>query len=180
MFTDEEWKPVREFPDHYEVSNYGRVRRIKPYRGVPAGRIRTPQMIGKYPGYMLSIKQAAFSRMSHRLVADAFLGPIPPGMQVNHIDGDKMNCHVDNLEIVTNSENRIHAYRVLGISPNRGVVGAKNPNVKLNWEKVDAIRAAYSAGGVIYQQLADQYGVSKVLIGQIVRFRIWREEDRPA
>ena len=180
MFTDETWKPVREFPDHYEISNLGRLRRTKAYRGVEAGRVRKPQMLGKYPAYWLSVAQSTFARSTHRLVADAFLGPIPEGMQVNHIDGDKMNCHVSNLEIVTNSENRAHAYRVLGVTPNRGAVGVKNPNVKLDWQKVDAIRRDYVAGVRTYQSLADEHGVSKVLIGQVVRFKIWQERDRPS
>jgi len=45
----------------------------------------------------------------HRLVAQYFIGPIPKGMAVNHRDGDKQNNHVDNLEIVTYSENIRHA-----------------------------------------------------------------------
>lgn len=179
MFTDEQWKPVREFPDHYEVSTYGRVRRTMAYRGIQSGRIRKPAMFGKYPGYLLSISQQSFARLMHRLVADAFLGPIPEGMQVNHKDGNKLNSHVTNLEIVTNSENRMHAYRVLGVKPNRAATGPKNHNAKLDWVKVDAIRSAYASGNVSYKQLADQNQVSKVLIGQIVRHRIWREADRP-
>jgi hypothetical protein len=174
MFTEENWKPVREFPDHYEISNLGRLRRTKPYRGVEAGRIRKPQMIGKYPGYMISISQAAFARMSHRLVADAFLGPIPEGMQVNHIDGDKMNCHVSNLEIVTNSENRIHSYRVLGIKPNGGH-GVRNANAKLTPEKAADIRKRHSEGES-YRLLALHYGVTKQAVASIIKGKTWKQD----
>lgn len=55
----------------------------------------------------------------HRLVVEAFITEIPKGFYVNHIDGNKANNHVSNLEIVTQSENSMHSFYVLGniISP---------------------------------------------------------------
>ncbi len=47
----------------------------------------------------------------HALVADAFLGE-RNGLQVNHIDGDKKNNMISNLEFVTASRNRKHAYEI--------------------------------------------------------------------
>ena len=49
----------------------------------------------------------------HRLVAQAFIGDIA-GKEINHIDGDKKNNHVSNLEIVTKSENEKHSREILG------------------------------------------------------------------
>ena len=46
----------------------------------------------------------------HRLVATAFLGPLPEGHETNHKDGDKANNRAGNLEYLTNSENQLHAY----------------------------------------------------------------------
>lgn len=174
MFTDENWKPVREFPDHYEISDYGRLRRTKPYRGVDFGRVRKPQIMGKYPAYWLSISQSTFARLTHRLVADAFLGPIPQGMQVNHIDGDKMNCHVSNLEIVTNSANRIHSYRVLGVKPNGGR-GVRNVNAKLTPEKASEIRQRHSEGES-YRLLALHFGVTKQAVASIIKGKTWKQD----
>jgi len=175
----EEWKPVREMPDDYEVSSEGRVRRVSPTRGSRPGRERKQTLARN--GYVLFVLKkdgAVFGRLGHRLVADAFLGPIPEGMQVNHKNGVKHDNRVENLEIVTNGENRAHSYRVLGVKPNRGAIGAKNPNVKLDWTKVDAIRAAYSEGSS-YSVLARRFGVVKQTVAAIVKNRTWKEEDRP-
>lgn len=123
-------------------------------------------MLGPYPAYWLSIEQKVHMRYAHRLVADAFLGPIPKGMQVNHKDGDKARPWVDNLEIVTNGENRAHAYQVLGVAPNRGATGLKNPNASFGWATVCEIREAY-ARGEFTSALAARHGVSRQTIYRI-------------
>ena len=53
------------------------------------------------------------TRLVHRLVAEAFLGP--SDLSINHKDGVKDNNHIDNLEYVTRSENTLHAYNVLKV-----------------------------------------------------------------
>lgn len=173
----EEWMPVREFPNHYEVSNSGRVRRVQAYNQWQAGRERKPRLLHKYICYWLSVQQRIYARYAHRLVADAFLGPIPPKMQINHKNGDKLDNRVENLEIVTNSENRAHSYRVLGIKPNKAI--ETNVNAKLTWDKVGAIRKEYAAGGTSHTRLAAKHGVNRMTILRVLNNRCWREEDRP-
>ena len=83
-------------------------------------------------GYMqvgLSIDGKTATRYVHGLVAEAFLGLRPTGYDVNHIDGDKANNAVLNLEYCTRSENHRHAFRI-GIrrhtfNPPRDVVSGK-------------------------------------------------------
>lgn len=52
----------------------------------------------------------------HRLIAKAFLDNYSEDLQVNHKDGDKSNNHIDNLEMVTNSQNVYHAWNSLDSS----------------------------------------------------------------
>jgi hypothetical protein len=55
-------------------------------------------------------KKRVWKRL-HRVVAEHFIGPIPPKMVINHKNFDKTDNHVDNLEIVTSSQNRLHYLR---------------------------------------------------------------------
>lgn len=66
------------------------------------------QTLSKQAGYLVYGSKLGFV---HRLVAAHFIGNIPKGMIVNHKDGNKLNNHVDNLEIVSRSENQKHAYQ---------------------------------------------------------------------
>ena len=66
-------------------------------------------------GYMkITLQQIGFKKKNyyiHRLVHECFKGPIPDGMQINHIDSNKQNNCINNLEVVTHSENMKHSYK---------------------------------------------------------------------
>lgn len=120
----EEWKPVVGYEGFYEVSSLGRVRSTS----VSRGRVLRPHRTGKgYHGVSLwHQNRAKHAKIAH-LVAAAFIGPRPSGYQVNHIDGNKVNNRVANLEYVTGQENCRHAREVLGFD-NRGE--------KMGWSKL--------------------------------------------
>ena len=110
------WKPVVEFPTQYEVSNLGRVRSIAKNNlnwQSTFHKIKSQHKTktSNYMYVMLSINNKPVSRSVHRLVAEAFI-PNPSNKRtVNHIDGNKANNCVSNLEWNTLGENHKHAFK---------------------------------------------------------------------
>lgn len=94
-----EWRPVVGFEGRYEVSDDGQVRSLCWERV----RILKPGLSSnKY--FTVTIGRGN-TRTVHSLVAEAFLGPRPEGMEVLHIDGSRDNNHVSNLRYGTRSQN---------------------------------------------------------------------------
>ena len=105
------WLPVAGF-DWYEVSNHGRLRRIKGCPGGHAGLITHVQVCpkGDYLQYRMRLGGKKTARYIHRLVAEHFVDGQAEGLEVNHKDGDKQNNRWTNLEWVTRKQNLFHAY----------------------------------------------------------------------
>lgn len=171
----ERWLPVVGWEDVYEVSDWGRVRRIVGGTSTYAGRILSP-ITGAwgYPMVRFRFKGRESKPMIHCVVAAAFLGPRPHAHHVNHKDGDRANAKLSNLEYVTCSENHFHAYRILG-RKGRQMFGETNTSAKLTGEQVSEIIRLYNAGGTTQKHLAGQYGVSQSNISQIVRGKKWTQ-----
>jgi len=111
----------------------------------------------------------------HRLVAFAFLGPPPTSdHEINHIDGDRTNNRVTNLEWVTRQENAVHAHQILG----KGI-GETHPLARLTQEDVGQIRRLYAAGHHSLTELAAAFGVDQVHISRIVRHEAWTHVSGP-
>ncbi len=91
----------------YEVSNFGRFRRK--IQILPDYYIYKYARCGGSARY-IQVNMNNKLIMLAVLVAQTFIGAKPKGYQVNHIDGNKHNNHVDNLEYVTPSENMKHAW----------------------------------------------------------------------
>jgi len=94
------WKEIKGF-NNYEVSNYGNVRNFK------TKYILKQSFNQSYTCVGLSKKGVTNIKYIHKLVAIAFLNHVPCGhkLVVNHIDFDKRNNNLDNLEIITQREN---------------------------------------------------------------------------
>lgn len=171
MTENECWAPVASYEDTYEVSSLGRVRRRARSTVDRAGRLRAwgerllnPSVRRNgYRALMLSRSDVKVNAYVHHLVAHAFIGPRPPGMWINHIDGDKLNNRVENLEYVTVTENNRHAFRT-GLQP----TGESRAHTRLRDEEVRAIRRAV-ADGKGYGELAEAYGVTAEHVSLIAR-----------
>ena len=99
--TGETWRPVVGWEAYYEVSDQGRIRRIflPPFEGY---RVLRPAFSrGGYPTVGLSCPGCVVRRAVHVLVAAAFIGPRPPGMEVCHNDGKSGNATLGNLRYDT-------------------------------------------------------------------------------
>ena len=117
----ETWKPIDGI-DFYEVSSLGNVRSTnreietvsrwgKPMKKSLKGKQLKPFCVGAgYLCVMFTLKGK--KHYVHRLVAKTFLGD-KSNLDVNHIDGNKTNNAVSNLEWVTRSENCLHSTHVL-------------------------------------------------------------------
>lgn len=108
------WKDIKGYEGYYQVSDEGQIQRI-----LKDGRTKTVKNRpnGKYYTVCLSKKGEKFTYAVHRLVAETFLGLPEERMEVNHKDGNKKNNRLENLEWVTQTENRIHAMEELNHFP---------------------------------------------------------------
>jgi hypothetical protein len=83
----------------------------------------------RYEKCVLKINGKSTMKYIHRLVAEAYIPNPNNKATVNHIDGDKFNNNVVNLEWATQSENNLHSYRT-GLKVPYDRRGTKNPNYK--------------------------------------------------
>lgn len=137
----EVWKPIVGFEGLYEVSNTGKVkalqRTVTAHNGWPRTfhekilTLHSSKLTERHPKPMYHVElwkdNKRTVKMIHRLVAEAFV-PNPDGKpQVNHIDGNRMNNSIENLEWVTCSENSDHAYRT-GLAKPHGCKAIRRTN----------------------------------------------------
>lgn len=109
----EVWLPVKGYEGIYEVSNFGKVKRVSRFRGVNKaylnGYCLKPKDNGKgYYRIKLTVNNKSRRVMLHRIIAEAFI-PNPENKPVvNHIDLNKKNNRIENLEWCTQKDNIIH------------------------------------------------------------------------
>lgn len=157
------WKPIKGYEEYYEVSNYGNVRNK-----------RTNYIMKKRytkDGYVkatLTVNYKSKDYRVHRLVAQAFIPNIQNKETVNHIDGNKENNNVNNLEWADRHEQLEHAYRLGLKKPKRG---CENCNAKFTEEQIRFIRSHYKPHSREYGTVAlgRMFGVYNTTIGDIVR-----------
>ena len=102
----EEWRRDRQL-GRYAVSNKGRIKNCE------TGRIMKTSISDRgYESITLSLYGTRYTKPVHRMVAEAFLYGEHYGEDVNHIDGNKLNNHADNLEWCSRQHNIQHAFSI--------------------------------------------------------------------
>jgi HNH endonuclease/NUMOD4 motif len=158
----EKWKPVCGYERLYRVSNEGVV-----VSNASGNSLRGWISTGGYRKVKLCDCGVKRHMLVHRIVASAFLTPDPSRPFVNHIDGDKLNNALRNLEYVTAQENSAHAVRI-GRYHHTGV----QANAKLTVEEVREIRnlTPYLSS----RDTAKLFGISATSVLDIRRGALWR------
>ena len=118
---EEVWKDIKNYEGLYQVSNLGRIRNsnhiiLKQYKN--------------HKGYLitqLSKKGKHCTIIVHRIVAKAFIPNLDNKPQINHINCNKVDNRVENLEWVTNDENKLHAKQH---NLCKSLKGGENPRAK--------------------------------------------------
>lgn len=178
MSNKEIWKPIKHqyIRNQYEVSSFGRIRNVN-----------TNHILGTFisnSGYLrIAVNDPRYTYKKninlsvHRLVAETFI-PNPENKPiVNHKNGNKLDNHVENLEWVTYSENRQHAY-----NNNLDPCGENKPNSILKNKDVHKISKMLSEGyrlqDVCSYMLYDGINLNRKelysIICDIVRGRSWQ------
>ena len=172
------WKDVPNFEGSYQVSNMGRVRSVDRVVTFKDGSMR--KLKGKvlksylnnvgYELLKLSNDGRGNTKTVHRLVLETFKPHVNMNdLQVNHIDGNKSNNHLTNLEWVTARDNILHAHD-LGLIKNRG---EDSPRAKLS--KADVLEVLQRLDtGEMHKDIGLDYGVSRRCITDINTGRRWR------
>lgn len=164
-----EWKDVVGFEGIYKVNNRGVIRscaRVVNYsdgrtREYPEGFKQTSFDAQGYELVKFWRNNEEFSRLVHRVVAEAFLPDFTPDCVVNHVDYNRANNHVRNLECITQKENIAHSMR------NYRNSDGTHKNSKVTAESVRRIRDDFSNGATA-TSLALEHGVCTASVYNIL------------
>jgi len=161
-FTDEishiegeEWRSSGY--DGYEVSNFGRIKSLKRSHE----KILKPHNRNGYVGYCLMISSKPITMCAHTLVYDAFIGRIPKGKIVRHLDGDRKNNKVENLALGSHRDNVLDD-RKNGIRP-----VSSTPEIA---KQVIELRNQKKTAG----QIAEELNISKAAVSNILYNGAWK------
>jgi hypothetical protein len=193
--SEEIWKVIPDYTD-YEISSKGRVRRVATVKWYP-GKFKAT-CVNKSGYVMVSLRRGKENHPHclHRLIMRAFAFPVEGReIQVNHIDGNKLNNSLENLEYVSARENTLHAIRTglrhpfpqtpnrargdrhwTRANPERLPRGEAHPQAKLTPDIVRQIRAAHAALRS-YRLVAIKFGIGATTVGRIVKREAWGMVD---
>lgn len=177
--TELVWHDVPGHEGRLQITVCGKYRSVSRYvrsrggvRRIPGQRLKTRMNVG-YPCLRTcdaNGKQVTI--LTHRVLAQLFI-PNPLGKpSINHIDGDKANFSLSNLEWCTQKENMAHAHKIGLMPPSKIGPGEASPAAKLTNSQVSEIKKRLRRGESC-KSIADDYPVRTSGIDHIRRGRTW-------
>lgn len=155
---------IKGYEEYYKISDKGVVTNKKTNKNMK------PSLNSS--GYLRCALNVNYKKNNrffiHRLVAEHFILNKENKPCVNHIDGNKLNNSVDNLEWVSYSENIKHAFD-LGLNKS----GEEHGQSKLTCKEVKKILSRYKNENISQRKLGQIYDVAHSTIGAIVRGETW-------
>ena len=178
--TDEEiWEDIVGYETKYQVSNFGRVRSLDRYPLFKDGRKRLlkGQVLkpvkdhnGRLCVKLSNNENVRKNKTISRMVATAFLGrPEDALLEVNHIDGNPLNNHIENLEWTTRQENMKHAF-----DNNLFRTGEDSPHNKVLISDVEDIFKLKFVELKTNEEIATIYHVTRQTIDRIINGKSWQ------
>ncbi len=171
--------PIENLPDevwlsciqntNYEVSNMGRVKRVRFHRYTRQyPRLVRPQRT--IHGYLFVTLKTPKRTPVHQLVCRAFHGkPLPEQTDVNHIDNDRANNRADNLHWATRKENLWH-----GKNQGRDNKGERNGRAILQPDQVRSIKHLLSTTKMTQGEIGALFGVTEGAVQAIKVGKNWK------
>jgi hypothetical protein len=153
--TSDDWRTILEWPN-YRISRRGEV--VGRH-----GEIRTFPIKG-YLSFNVMMGKRRKSLRVHREVMRAFVGD-RPGLEVRHLNGDPLDCRLENLCYGTRIENEADK-----LMHGTSLDGSRNHQAKINEDQVQEIRSPPLPGAA----LARQFNVSQTTVSNIRLGRNWR------
>lgn len=151
------WKDIKNYEGLYQVSNLGNVKSLKRYVNTNGGAKRIVRekilkpVIDNTGYYVVSLwKENICTRTHiHRIVIENFVPNFLNKPFVNHIDGNKLNNCITNLEWCTPQENNVHAYAT-GLNPSRKKVNQYdlNGNFIKTWNSIKEANDYYKTSHI--------------------------------
>lgn len=165
--TNESWRDIPGYEGLYQVSSFGFVM-SRERTGTKGGVLKPDLNRSGYQQVRLYKGNKSQVFYVHRLVMLAFNGDSTK--QTNHINGQKADNRLSNLEYVTPSENAIHAIGLFGKWMGKGEESSQAKLSQAEVNQIKDMRGQYSQ-----RELARRFGISEAQVSRIINGIRWNK-----
>jgi len=178
---EEIWKPIKGFEEFYLITKDGNIKSVErqiclkthSYIRREQDIIQAKSLDGYYRIKLYNNTKKTKTISTHRLVALTYLNNPNNYLEINHIDGNKTNNNVTNLEWCSKEQNVKHAYDT-GLKKRENYVGEACVFSKLTEQQVLSIREEYKTGTTSYPKLSKKYNTVIGNIESIINRKTWK------